>query len=67
MAVNCIARKASGKPISLIELNVIVHVVVAVVVYSLWWHKPLAVVNPTLLPRQHASVTGKPSVSNLEE
>ena len=51
MVVNCIARKASGRPTTLIELNVIVHVVVAVVVYGLWWYKPLAVANPTLLPR----------------
>jgi len=51
MVANCIARKASGRPTTLIELNVIVHVVVAVVVYGLWWYKPLAVANPTLLPR----------------
>jgi len=51
MVVNCIARKASGRPTTLIELNVIVHVVVAVVVYGLWWYKPLAVANPTLLPQ----------------
>jgi len=43
MVVNCIARKASDKPTALIkptafiELNVIVHVVVVVVVYGLWW------------------------------
>jgi hypothetical protein len=35
MVVNCIARKASGKLICIIELNVIVLVVVAVVVYGL--------------------------------
>ncbi|KAF8252081.1 hypothetical protein K440DRAFT_595092, partial [Wilcoxina mikolae CBS 423.85] len=51
MVINCIARKASGRPTTLIELNVIVHVVVAVVVYGLWWYKPLAVANATLLPR----------------
>jgi len=37
MVVNCIARKASDKPTALIELNVIVHVVVVVVVYGIWW------------------------------
>ncbi|KAF8247310.1 hypothetical protein K440DRAFT_506107, partial [Wilcoxina mikolae CBS 423.85] len=40
MVVNRIARKASGNPTTLIELNVIVHVVVAIVVYGLWWYKP---------------------------
>jgi len=64
MVVNCIARKASGLPTTLIELNVIVHVVVAVVVYTLWWHKPLAVANPSLLHRQRVSSMGQLSDSN---
>jgi hypothetical protein len=55
LVVNCIARKASGKPTTLLELNVIVHVVVAVVVYGLWWHKPLAVGTPTFLQRTYAA------------
>jgi hypothetical protein len=55
LVVNCIARKASGKPTTLVELNVIVHVVVAVVVYGLWWHKPLAVATPTFLQRTYAA------------
>jgi hypothetical protein len=49
MVFNVIARKASGLPSTLIELNVIVHVVVMVVVYGLWWDKPLAVQNPIIL------------------
>jgi hypothetical protein len=49
MVFNVIARKASGLPGTLIELNVIVHVVVMVVVYGLWWDKPLAVQNPIIL------------------
>jgi len=64
MVVNCVARKASGRPTTLIELNVIVHVVVAVVVYGLWWYKPLAVANPSFLPRQYASNSGQPSTVN---
>ncbi|KAF8535523.1 hypothetical protein BDD12DRAFT_751767 [Trichophaea hybrida] len=60
MVVNCIARKASHKPTTLIELNVIVHVVVAVVVYGLWWYKPLAVANPSLLRLQPKSTTQQP-------
>jgi hypothetical protein len=75
MVVNCIARKASGRPTTLIELNVIVHVVVAVVVYGLWWYKPLAVANPTLLPRPSgdqeileilASKVPTPDLSNVD-
>ncbi|KAI5820334.1 hypothetical protein BZA77DRAFT_104871 [Pyronema omphalodes] len=49
MVLNVIGRKASGLPSTLIELNVIVHVVVMVVVYGLWWDKPLAVQNPVIL------------------
>lgn len=55
--MNCIARKASGKTTTLIELNVVVHVVVAVIVYGLWWDKPLAVTYPTLLPQQSRSAS----------
>jgi hypothetical protein len=54
MVINCIARKAQGLPNTLVELNVIVHVVVAVVVYGLWWEKPLAVSQPTFLSRRRA-------------
>jgi hypothetical protein len=64
LVINCIARKASGKPTTLVELNVIVHVVVAVIVYALWWHKPLAVAVPTLLQRAYA--TEHPSESFAE-
>jgi len=58
MVVNCIARKASGLPTTLVELNVVVHVVVAVAVYVLWWHKPLAVAHPIILTGQSFSGTG---------
>jgi hypothetical protein len=49
MAINVVARKASGLPSTLIELNVVVHVVVTVVVYGMWWYKPLGVQNPIIL------------------
>jgi hypothetical protein len=49
MVINVIARKASGLPSTLIELNVVVHVVVTVVVYTLWWNKPLSVQNAVIL------------------
>ncbi|KAI5790987.1 hypothetical protein FPQ18DRAFT_260286, partial [Pyronema domesticum] len=49
MAINVVARKAGGLPSTLIELNVVVHVVVTVVVYGMWWYKPLGVQNPIIL------------------
>ncbi|KAI5790951.1 hypothetical protein FPQ18DRAFT_238157, partial [Pyronema domesticum] len=49
MVINVIARKVSGLPSTLIELNMVFHVVVTVVVYALWWNKPLSVQNPVVL------------------
>lgn len=57
MVINCIAPKASGLPTTLVELNVVVHVVVTVIVYGLWWHKPLAVAHPIFLPSLGAAGT----------
>ncbi|KAF8533640.1 hypothetical protein BDD12DRAFT_898343 [Trichophaea hybrida] len=48
---------ASGLPTTPVELNVVVHVVVAVAVYVLWWHKPLAVAHPIILTGQSFSGT----------
>ncbi|KAI5793541.1 hypothetical protein FPQ18DRAFT_291240, partial [Pyronema domesticum] len=49
MVLNCIARKANGLPNTLIEVNVVVHVAITVVVYVIWWHKPLNVNQPIVL------------------
>lgn len=39
MVVQCIARKASGYPISMLEVHTLVHVVCASAMYALWFHK----------------------------
>jgi len=49
MVINVVAWKASGLPSTLVELNVVVHVVVALVVYALWWNTPLALAHPISL------------------
>lgn len=49
MVINVIARKANRLPNTLIELNVVVHVVITIFVHALWWNKPLAVQNPVIL------------------
>jgi hypothetical protein len=49
VVINVIARKANGLPNTLIDLNVVVHVVITIFVYALWWNKPLAVQNPVIL------------------
>ena len=40
MVIQTISRKASGLPITLLELNTMAHVACAVVMYLVWWYKP---------------------------
>ena len=37
MLIQCIARKAAGYPLSLLEIHTMVHVVDALFIYLLWW------------------------------
>ena len=45
----CIARVGQGMPISLLELNTFAHAICALLVYVLWWNKPLDVHEPTVI------------------
>jgi hypothetical protein len=47
--VQCLNRLIQRFPISLLELNTFAHAVCTVVIYALWWHKPLDIEEPTLL------------------
>jgi hypothetical protein len=47
--VQCITRLSQGLPITLLELNTFVHALCALLIYWLWWHKPLDVAEPTLI------------------
>ncbi|KAF8533514.1 hypothetical protein BDD12DRAFT_760482, partial [Trichophaea hybrida] len=68
IVISFIARKAGGLPNTLLELNVVARVVVTVMVYSLWWYKPLAVAEPILLSRSNQTYAGEgPGKSNLHE
>lgn len=44
-----IERKIANLPITLLEAHTIVHVVCALIMYALWYQKPLNVVCPTVL------------------
>lgn len=46
MILQCIARKANGLPVTLLELHVIIQVVCVAAMYGLWWYKPLDVNEP---------------------
>lgn len=37
MVIQCIARKAAGYPLTLLEIHTMVHVVCALTLYVLWW------------------------------
>ena len=49
MLVQALARKVEGLPITLLELNTIMHVVCALIMYLLWLKKPQDVGSPTLV------------------
>ncbi|KAI9766758.1 MAG: hypothetical protein M1839_004775 [Geoglossum umbratile] len=46
VVIQCIARKASGLPVTLLEVHTMVHVVCALSMYALWFYKPLDVKYP---------------------
>ncbi|KAL8870684.1 MAG: hypothetical protein Q9174_003329, partial [Haloplaca sp. 1 TL-2023] len=45
----CITRQSQSLPVSLLELNTVGHALCTLVIYLLWWHKPLDVDEPTLI------------------
>jgi len=56
MLVQAVARKANGLPITLLELNTIMHVVCALWMYLLWLKKPQDVWTPTIINDMHNSM-----------
>lgn len=49
MVAQVVARVILGLPVTLLEVNIIGHVLCALVIYILWWHKPRLVHEPTTL------------------
>lgn len=45
----CLSRKATSLPVSVLEVHTLVHAVCALIMYSLWFNKPLEVEEPTLV------------------
>ncbi|KAF2807659.1 uncharacterized protein BDZ99DRAFT_522281 [Mytilinidion resinicola] len=50
----CIARVAQGLQISILELNVFAHAICTLLIYLLWWDKPLDFQEPTLIRGEDA-------------
>jgi hypothetical protein len=49
MLLQCIGRLAARLPITLLEINTIGHCFCALIIYLLWWNKPLQVREPIVL------------------
>ncbi|PSN66377.1 hypothetical protein BS50DRAFT_526400 [Corynespora cassiicola Philippines] len=49
MVVQVTTRRATNLPSTLLEVHTVAHVVCALIVYAIWWHKPRQVESPTLL------------------
>jgi hypothetical protein len=50
--VQCLSRLAQSMPISLLELNTLAHAICALLVYLLWWKKPLDIEEPNLIEQE---------------
>jgi len=55
MVVQCIARKSTGLPISLLELTTVMHVMCALLTYGMWFKKPQDVGFPTIITPAEAT------------
>ncbi|KUJ16290.1 uncharacterized protein LY89DRAFT_719043 [Mollisia scopiformis] len=47
--VQCISRLKDSLPISLLELNTFGHSVCTILIYLMWWEKPMDVMEPTII------------------
>jgi hypothetical protein len=47
--LSCIARISQRLPVSLLELNTLAHALCTLIVYVLWWKKPLNIEQPLLI------------------
>lgn len=57
--VQCLVRVGQALPVTLLEINTFAHSICALLVYSLWWDKPLDVEKPTYLPVQGIHAVSK--------
>lgn len=48
--IQCLSRILQSLPITLLELNTFAHCLCALIIYLLWWHKPLGIEEATTLP-----------------
>lgn len=49
MVLQLIGRRVSQLPMTLLELHTLIHIIIAVIIFWLWWYKPLDVGEPIVL------------------
>ncbi|KAB8228768.1 uncharacterized protein BDW43DRAFT_322766 [Aspergillus alliaceus] len=49
MVVQCIGRKATGLPVTLLEAHILIQILYSVIAYFCWWEKPLDIGEPIAL------------------
>jgi hypothetical protein len=47
--VQVVGRTVNSVPISLLEMNTLLHALCCLIIYLAWWHKPLDIVEPELI------------------
>ena len=47
--IQCLSRVGQGLAISLLEFNTFGHAICTILVYSLWWNKPLDIEEPEVI------------------
>ena len=52
----CVIRVQQGLAITLLELNTFAHAICTLLIYLLWWNKPLDIEQPTIIRGEHADV-----------
>jgi hypothetical protein len=50
MVIQCIGRKATGLPVTILEVHVLIQISYSVLAYACWWNKPLDIASPIALP-----------------
>ncbi|MBE3048490.1 hypothetical protein IMZ48_39510 [Candidatus Bathyarchaeota archaeon] len=54
--VQCVSRLGQRLPISLLELNTFGHALCTLLIYFMWWNKPLDIEEPEVIPVQGADM-----------
>ena len=57
MAVNALARNASGLPVTLLAIHVIIHILCTLLIYAIWWNVQQSVIHPVVLPMRREGAT----------